>query len=530
MLTLRAALTATALLAAALVSANHTASAQTTRISRLDTGSNNPNRGLPSGALDNPADLGNPGLNPARRNVDYSAVDRRTLSNLVREAWDESGKLYTALDADYRRNPQLRSLLTDLSRLRTLTGRLSQNLATGTDLSLLVEDFRQTDADWRIFSHRMSQARGLSTSTTQSLQRIDRLDREMGKLFQVAPSLDRRSLLQQLSSLENSLFNLADELQRDINTPPQLITSTRKLQTQVARINSMVVDDYAYERIVSEYNRFDQAWTQLMPQITSIRNSYVERTVQRFTAANYTVHELLWMDTTTSRAQLKQSAESLIQDVDEFYKRTSLLLLLNFKNANQTLQVASDFYGTIQNFRDNLERNESDAQLVDSFRYIEEQGEDFLQTFRQMKSQAAIVVLQEIEDGIDSLRRELNLGSSGSTVDNSRLQPVAASLEDLADQLDLDIRQWLNSERPAWRNEAAAASTAFVKRAQRIHRLVDNNSRLPELQRDVDGLFTDWKTLFSYLERCRTADRQNLAWRARLINDDLVDLDALLQP
>jgi hypothetical protein len=376
----------------------------------------------------------------------------------------------------------------------------------------------------------MSQARGLSAATTQSLQRIDRLDREIGKLFQVAPSLDRRTLLQQLSSLENSLFNLADELQRDVNTPAQLITSTRKLQTQAARITSMVVDEYAYERIVSEYNRFDQAWLQLMPQITAIRNSYVERTVQRFTAANYNVHELLWMDTTTSRAQLKQTAESLIQDVDEFYIRTSLLLLLNFKNATQTINIASDFYGTIQNFRDNLERNENDAQIVDSFRYIEEQGAVFLQTFRQMKSQAAIVVLQEIEDGIDALRRELNLGSSSPAIDNSRLEPVVASLEDLADQLDLDIRQWLNSERPAWRNEAAAASAAFVKRAQRVHRLVDSNTRPTDLQRDVDGLFTDWKSLYSYLERCRTTDRQNLAWRARLINDDLVDLDTLLQP
>jgi hypothetical protein len=233
--------------------------------------------------------------------VDYSRVDRRTLSNLVREAWDESGKLYTALDADYRRNPQLRSLLTDLSRLRTLTGRLSQNLASTTDLKLLVEDFRQTDADWRIFSHRMSQARGLSTTTTQSLQRLDRLDLEIGKLFQIAPSLDRRTLLQQLSGLENHLFNLADELQRNINSPTQLTTSSRKLQQQAARISSMVVDEYPYERIVSEYNRFDQSWLQLMPQLTTIRNSYVERNVQRITATNYNIHELLWIDTTTSR-------------------------------------------------------------------------------------------------------------------------------------------------------------------------------------------------------------------------------------
>lgn len=519
-----------AALLTALLLTSSAASAQTTRISRADTGSGNPTRGLPAGGLDSPADLGSRTLGSTRQNVDYSRVDRRALSNLVREAWDESGKLYSALDADYRRNPQLRSLLTDLSRLRTLTGRLSQNLNTNTDLNLLVEDFRQTDADWRIFSHRMSQARGLSSATTTSLQRVDRLDREIGKLFQIAPTLDRRSLLQQLSSLENSLFNLADELQRDVNTPAQLITSSRKLQQQAAQISSMVVDEYPYERIVGEYNRFDQAWLQLLPQLSAIRNSYVERNVQRLTAANYNIHELLWMATTTSRAQLKQTADALIQDVDEFYRRTSLLLLLNFKNPSQMLNVATDFYGTVQNFSDILERNEDDTQLVESFRYIEEYGAVFLQTFRQMKSQAGIVVLQEIEDGITALRRELNLGGSPAQVDASRLGPVVASLENLADQLDLDIRQWLNTERPTWRNEANAASTAFVKRCQRVHRLVDANSRSTELQRDVDALFTEWRNLYAFLERCRTTDRQNLAWRARLINDDLVDLDTLLQP
>lgn len=517
------------LLTALLLASSTTAQAQTTRISRTDTGSGNPNRGLPAGDLDSLNNPGNRTLAAPRENVDYSRIDRRTLSNLVREAWDESGKLYSALDADYRRNPQLRSLLTDLSRLRTLTGRLSQSLNTSTDLKLLVEDFRQTDADWRVFSHRMSQIRGLSTATTQSLQRLDRLDQEIGKLFQVAPSLDRRALLQQLSSLENSLFNLADELQRDVNAPTQLITSSRKLQQQAARISSMVVDDYTYERIVSEYNRFDQAWLQLMPQIAAIRNSYVERNMQRLSAANYSIHELLWMDTTTSRAQLKQTADALIQDVDEFYKRTNLLLLLTFKNASQTLSVATDFYGTIQNFSDLLERNEDDAQLVESFRYIEEYGAVFLQTFRQMRSQAGIVVLQEIEDGIASLRRELKLGGSAPQP-GSDLKIIVASLEDLADQLDVDIRQWLNTERPTWRTEASTASTAFVKRCQRIHRLVDSSARTTELVREVDALFTEWRNLYAFLERCRTADRQNLAWRAKLINEELVNLDTRLQP
>jgi HPt (histidine-containing phosphotransfer) domain-containing protein len=292
----------------------------------------------------------------------------------------------------------------------------------------------------------------------------------------------------------------------------------------------MVVDDYSYDRIVSEYNRFDQSWNALMPQLRGNQNSYIERTVTRLSSANYAVHELLWMENTTSRAELKQTADILIHDVDEFYKRTSLLLLLNFRNAGQTMEVASEFYGTVQNFRDNLERSESDAQIVESYRYVEEYGAKFISTFRQMKSQAAIVVLQEIEEGIAALRRELNLGGSSAAVDLVRLRPIAASLEDLADQMNVDVRQWLNSERPTFRNEASTVTQAFVRRTQNLHKLVDAEQRSQDLQSEVDALYNDWKQVYSYLERCRTADRSNLAWRARLINEALVDLDTQLRP
>lgn len=515
----------TLLLAAALPSA---VLAQSTRISRAD--SDFQNRPLPSGGLGSTNELRNLGGASRNRSVDYSRVDRRELAKLVRDAWEESGRLYSALDADYRRNPQLRSLMTDLSRLRSDTSRLNQNLSGNTDLSLIVEDFRATDADWRLFSTRMSQARGLSSATRQSLERIDTLDREIGKLFQVTPSLDRRSLLQQLSSLENSLDNLTDELQRDPNASSQTIRSSRKLQQQAALITTMVVDDYSYDRIVSEYNRFDQAWNALMPQVRGIQNSYVARTVTRLSSANYAVHELLWMENTTSRAELKQTADILIRDVDEFYRRTNMLLLLNFRNASQTLETASEFYGTVQNFRDNLERGESDAEIVESYRYVEEYGTRFVSAFRLAKSQAALVVLQEIEDGIAALRRELNLGGSAVAVDLVRLRPLAASLEDLADQMNQDVRQWLNSERPSYRNEASAAAGAFVKRTQNLHRLVDTEQRSQDLQKEVDALYNDWKAVYSYLERCNTADRSNLAWRARLINQALVDLDTQLRP
>ena len=109
------------------------------------------------------------------------------------------------------------------------------------------------------------------------------------------------------------------------------------------------------------------------------------------------------------------------------------------------------------------------------------------------------------------------------------VKPIAASLENLADQLDLDVRNWLNAERPAYRAEVTAASAAFMKRTQRLHRMLDAEPTLQELQRETDSLYEEWKVVYGYLSRCRTADRVNLSQIAAEIRIDLTDLNGSLR-
>lgn len=509
-----------------------TAMAQSTRLSRTGTELEDLSRRLPAGDIGSLQDLRSRPTLSSTRPVDYTKVDKRALANLVKETLDESGRLYAALEADYRRNANLRPLMTDLRKLQNLTSQINQDMTAGMALESIVVDFRQVDADWRLLSHRMAQTAGLSSNTMQSVDRIDRLDQQVGKLFQVEPSLDRRALQQQLGILENALFNMSDELRRDTTGSAkitQMSSDARKLQQQVTRINDLVIDDYPYERIVSEYNRFERVWAVMLDQVRTVNNAYVVRAVRRIVDADNLMHELLWIENTTSRPQLKQTADALIRDVDEFYNRTPLKLLLSFKNAAGTLQVADNFYGTIQNFKDVLDRNESDQQLMESYRYVEEYGTIFVRTFSTMKSQAAIVVLREIEDGIAALRAELNLGGTVSQVDTRQLTPIAASLDNLAYQLEYDVRNWLNTERPAYRAEVTAATAAFSKRTQRIHMMLDSEPTLQELQRETDSLYQEWKTVYEFLSRCRTADRVNLSQLATEIRIDLTDLNSSLQ-
>jgi hypothetical protein len=504
---------------------------QSTRITRTETDINELSRRLNDNEIGNRNDLRTRSSFSQAPEIDLSKVDRRALANLIGEAYSESGRLYTSLNTDYRNNPQLRSLLVDLNLLRNQTQAVSQDLTAGVSLERIVVSFREIDADWRLFSHRMSQARGISNTTRQSVERIDRIDQQIGKLFQVAPSIDRQALIQQLARLDNALLNLSDEIRRDAAASRSglLASDVRKVQQQVARIEQFVYDQYPYERIVTEYNLFERSWKVILDQVRLLTNTYIERAVRQAIEADNMVHELLWMETTTSRAQLKQVADALIKNVDEFYNRTPLKLLLPFKDATGTLQVANDFYGMVQQFQSNLEAEESDERLIESYRDIESQGMKFVRTFSPMKSQTALVVLREIEDGIADLRTELKLGGTVNQVDSRQLIPMAAQLENLADQMDYYVRLWMNTERPTYNREVTAASAAFVKRARSLHRMLDVEPTLQEVQRDADALYEEYSRLNDFLGRCNTAHRQSLSQIAAEIRFEMSELNSSLR-
>lgn len=464
--------------------------------------------------------------------ADLSKIDQRQLATMMRDALNESTALYRILDAESVRNRQLIPLLRELLQLRAQASRIDQDLTNRVDLRDVMVSFRQLDQAWRTLSHQLSQSPGLSREAIASVERLDRIDREVGKLFQVEPTLDRRELLRQLATLSNAFRNLIDEL---LIAPTggtkiaQLVTDSRKVQQQVQRVEQVVLENYPYEQIVIEYSRFTRMWTTLLDQLRTYDDRYVERQVRYLVDANNSVKLLLWIDNKSDRAMLQQMASTLMRDVDEFYNRTPLKLLLNVKNLTAAMQTANDFYGTVQNFKDMIDREQSDAQVLDSYRYVEEYGYMFTRTFSAMNSQAARIVLRNIEDGIASLRSELHLAGTVSQVDYRQLLPIAARLELLSDNLDWDVRRWLTSDRQTFRDEALLSSKNFMTRTRRLHQLMQGQPSVTELQRETAALMDEWTKLYNFLGRCNTVDRPNLASLAGEIRRSISELSVPLQ-
>lgn len=477
-----------------------------------------------------------PSLDARSRNLaatpDLSNVDIRVVDNLLKECVNESERLYRLLETDYRRYPELRTQLQDVETLRARASRLSKDLTAGYSLARLQPELKQLDSDWHYLSHQMSQARQISNATRDSVERIDRLDRQLEKLFQMEPQLDRRALMVELARLNSSIRNLVQELELDPeagNRIYQLVIDTRKLDQQANRVQELVVDDMPYTNVVTEYGQFSRMWTALSPQLQKLTNRFVERSMRNILMADSTVHDLLWLEQKTSNENLRQIANALTRDVDEFYNRVPLKLLLNFKDVGSILQTSDDFYGTVQNLLDCVNRGEDERSLMECYRYVEEYGADFVRAYEPLRSSAGRVVLREIEDGIVALRNELNIAGTISTLDTRAMIPMAAALENLADHMDLDVRQWLNRDRPNFSSQALAASDKFLKRTIRIHRMLQSQPRAALLKQETSDLVEEWRSLYAYLGRCNTEHREHLRVLSGDISQAIYELRVPLQ-
>lgn len=464
-------------------------------------------------------------------NIDYSLIDRRQLQNLLAESLTQSDDLYRLLTTDYRRYPEVRTLLTALRDIRSSASQVSRDLQDNIPLSRVHGQLRQLDSDWQVFSHRIKRAWHISDTARDKAARIDRLQTSLEKLFQMEPQLDRRAVLMEMSHLTSEMYHIVQELELDPTGGDrlyQLIHDVRKLNQEANRIQDMVLDQYAYTAVVNEYREFRAQWENATQRLRQLNNRYVERSLRTIHQSETKIHNLLRLEHKTSRAQLKILADALSRDVDEFFNRVPLKLLLRFKDVVQILETSDAFYGAVQNLQDCIERNEDDQTLLNCYQYVEEYGVVFVRNFAALRSQAGRVVLKEIEYDIVSLRNELHLAGS-SNIDTAAMVPLAASLENLADHLNDDVTAWLASDRQSFRSQAMQASSRFVARSRSMYDLLSRRPTDQQLRTEIDDLIEDWREIYQYLGRCNTNQREHLRILSQDISRTIYRLRAPLQ-
>jgi len=464
--------------------------------------------------------------------VDLTDVEIRPLIDLLKAAAEESKRLYTSLRNEAAHSRELQSSLQDISRLRNIATYAIQDLERGISLERLFPGIQKLSTDWRLLSHQLGQSPRIGRKSLDIVARIDRLEREMEKMLQLSPQLDRRALVNEFAGLHSVLNNLLQELQYDsrgTDRANEIIYEIRKLGQQPRHIEDLVLDGSSYDRIVREFNRFSTQWALMLRELRPIENRYIHRGIRNIVDADSRIHNLLWLEKSVNREDLQQLANSLIRSVDEFFNRTPLRLVVHLKSVDSILEKADDFYGTVQHFKQSIDDDEDEATLLENYGYVEEYGNEFIGSFTQMRSSAAQVVLQEIESSIGSLRAELNISGTVASVDTQKLITIAASLENLADHLEFDVTNWLERDQESYHADATKAMERFVLRCRQMHRLLQSPLTLSELRDESTDLNSAWTGLYDYLTRCPTSDRAHMIDMAQDINSALYELERPLQ-
>jgi hypothetical protein len=268
-------------------------------------------------------------------------------------------------------------------------------------------------------------------------------------------------------------------------------------------------------------------WYPFATRLRAVDNRYVERNVRRIGQTDTAIHELLRLPKDINKQELLHLTNTLMKDVDEFYLRAPLKLLISLPNRDKVLPACDQFYGNCERFAESVTRGSNRNELLDSYRHIDDSWLAFENAFRDMRSRKAHRVLKDIERGVDSLRAAMEIQDG---YNDNNIAEMAADIEGLSEHIDEDLRRWFNRQRVSFKNEALQASRDFTAAARDFHSAVVSGSRPEDLGQHVDLLYSDWQRLHKYIRRCKTEDRQHLLSVSAQITPVVVELRTTLAP
>ena len=454
---------------------------------------------------------------------------QKVLANVSRDA----DQLAVLLNDDMRRVPGVRPYLDDVLRLRARVAILAERSRQVYDHRDILPDLQELDRDWRLLSYRLAQLRGLDARTITQIQRLNTYAKELGRSFEISPQMDRQALLQRTAALTADLHNLMDDIEIEVPRSQQqidLLLRGRRIEQQARLVASTVTNTGDYQRVLTQYREFQRVWYPFATDLRPLNNRYIERSVRRVNEVDGAIQELLWMPHQIDREKLLYLSSVLKRDVDDFFVRAPLKLMIELPNSDQVLVVADEFYGVCENFTDVVEREEDTQKMVEAYRYIEDAWRSFAAIFRPLKSQAAQQVLAEIGNNIVSLGEALQVhggGYDGGYNQHDALQ-IAASLDNLARHLENDIGQWLSVRTVNFRDYALQDASQFRQTCQRIHEMLTRQVDERDLSREADLLARDWARVYEHIQRCTTAEKPHLQRLASDISPQVVELRTIL--
>ena len=134
--------------------------------------------------------------------------------------------------------------------------------------------------------------------------------------------------------------------------------------------------------------------------------------------------------------------------------------------------------------------------------------------------------LQRIEQTIATIRTVLHV--QREDFDRNAASDLAASIENLTEQLDLATKQWLANDPQSFTTACRQETAILVRHAATIHNDLVRGVPVAQLQSEIDQAYEHWRTAYKYLVKCQTDDRPVLGRLSGRLTPALVELRTMI--
>lgn len=456
-------------------------------------------------------------------------AEMRKVRPLIKDFATEVPQLSYLLSDEQRRLPNIRSMVNESNSLAALAISLDKNAQRLNDHRQLVEEFQQFDAQWRELAYRLETVRGLSKDVRDEVATLSDLETQIRDSIDMRPQVNRRELVQKTHDLAQDLRNLIEDVQAEIRGPEsrKYQVDLNRARVQMQNLTSLVDDPSGnMDDVIAEYTRFQEVWYPQRAKLQELNNSYLERSLRRITLGDGEIHQLLLLPAKVDSSELVYLASALKKNIDEYFDRMSLKLLMHLKHADRVAGVASEFYGVNEHFVDIVKSGADRDEVIDAYHYIEQAQRNFSAVFSDLKSDDALAALSQIEQTIAALGRSLQIQSG----DLNRQQAIelAANVEGLADQLEYAAKRWLNRDRQQFSRQCLDAIAQLREETLQLHQDLVSGVSSSNLRREIDSIYNLWRETYGYLVKCQTEDRPTLGRISSRITPALVELRTML--
>ncbi|MFK7820202.1 MAG: hypothetical protein AB8G99_15885, partial [Planctomycetaceae bacterium] len=460
-------------------------------------------------------------------NFDPSRINAAAVSSLLDRFAAGANRLYQQIDVESQYSPRLRSVLADTLKVRARATLLAQDAKTTRDLNNIAIGVRELDSDWRLLSHNIRRLPTPPRTVTELVAALDRTNVEIEKTFKIEPQIDRRELLTQVMAMSADFDNLIDDITLEMGTTVEareLVRGVRSIRTQSQYAADLIAERGTYQRIVEAYQRAETDWKPIAERLTRVRNRYIDRSVRRIVSAGNSLKELLWLENNADISELIATANAMRANVDEFFKRTPLLLIVKLQDPEFALRAANHFYDACDVYTEQVQGSADIDTLMEVFKDLEVTGQDFMQTFAPLPSRQGQLVLADISRDLRSLQEMASSHYGGDGFNMIAATDVAAELETLADHIDYDLRAWLRNRTDANTRAALALSARFKTETSELYQSIVSRRPREEIRRQTANAYEDWRKISQILRRVPEEDRDHMASISAKLTNAFLDL------